>query len=94
MQIARDIVPVGELKVHAASLLARVRDERIPIVITQHGRPAGVLLSPSEFDRLTEHAGFLAALRAGLADIAAGQVVEDQDLDAELEAIFALAEQR
>lgn len=94
MRIAHDIVPVGELKVHAAALLKRVRAQAGPIVITQHGRPAGVLLSPEAFDRLTAESRLLQAVRAGQADVAAGRVVEDADLDDDLEAIFAAAEVR
>jgi len=88
LQVRRDIVPIGDLKVHAASLLKQAREERRPIIITQHGRPAGVLLSPGEYDRLTERLRFFEHLSQGLADSAAGRVISDEDMDAEIEAIF------
>lgn len=36
-----------------------------PLVITQNGKAAGVLLSPGEFDRLTERARFVSAVNEG-----------------------------
>ncbi len=38
------------------------------MVITQNGRPAGVLLSPREYDRMQERQRFLESIAAGLAD--------------------------
>ena len=47
-----------------------------PIMITRHGRPAAVLLSPRMYDdlmALVERAGDLEALRKGREDIKAGR---------------------
>lgn len=35
------------------------------MVITQNGKPAAVLLSPEEFDRLSYHARFVAVVTDG-----------------------------
>ena len=86
IQLANDIVSVGELKVQAARLLKRIHQDRRPIVITQHGKPAAVMLAPEDFDRLAEHARFVSAVREGLSDSEKGKLVDDADLDAELEA--------
>ncbi len=50
----------------AADWLKRVADTGQPVVITQNGKAAGVLVSPSEFDRLCERAGLREAIDAGL----------------------------
>jgi len=88
IRVLDDIISVGDLKVHAARILRQVRESGHPVVITQHGRPAGVLVSPEEFDRMSEHAHFVLAVREGLADTAAGRVVDDTSLDAELDAVL------
>jgi len=54
LKVAEDIVPVGEFKGQAARWLRHVAESGQPVVITQNGKPAGVLVSPSEYDRLTE----------------------------------------
>jgi prevent-host-death family protein len=38
-------------------------------MITQNGKAAGVLLSPAQFDELSERAKFVASVDEGLADI-------------------------
>lgn len=86
LQVADDIVPVGSFKTHASQFIRRLKAEHRPIVITQNGRPAAVLVSPEEFDRLTLRDRFIAAVDEGLADVEAGRFTADEDLDAELDA--------
>jgi len=47
-----------------------------PLIITQNGKAAGVLLSPAAFDELTERARLAAAVEEGLADSLAGRVTD------------------
>lgn len=75
VRVSEDIVPVSDFKAQAADWLKRVADTGQPVVITQNGKAAGVLVSPSEFDRLRDRAGLLEAIDAGLADENAGRVV-------------------
>lgn len=74
LRVSQDIIPVSEFKAQAADWLRRVADSGQPVVITQNGKAAGVLLSPARFDELTEQARFLEAVDAGLADSEAGRV--------------------
>jgi prevent-host-death family protein len=74
VRVSEDIVPVSDFKAQAAEWLKRVAETGQPIVITQNGKAAGVLLSPVQFDRLTERARFIEAIDAGLADSEAGRV--------------------
>ncbi len=74
LRISEDFVPVSEFKAQAAEWLRKAAESGAPIVVTQNGRPAGVLLSPQAFDALTEKARFVAAVDEGLADAEAGRV--------------------
>ena len=74
VRVSQDITPVSDFKAQAADWLKRVADTGQPLVITQNGRAAGVLMSPAQFDLLTERARFLEAVDAGLADSDAGRV--------------------
>ncbi len=76
VQVSDGIVPLGEFKSQAAKLLKRLRESGQPMVITQNGRPAGVLVSPKEFDRIQERQRFLESIAAGLADAEAGRVID------------------
>ena len=74
VRISEDFVPVSEFKAQAAEWLRKVGETGSPVVVTQNGKPAGVLLSPQAFDDLTEQARFVAAVEEGIADADAGRV--------------------
>ncbi len=85
LRISEDILPVGEFKTQASRVIRRLRETKRPFVITQNGKPAAVLLTPAEFDRLNENARFLEAVDDGLSDSAAGRVIDDAKLTRELD---------
>lgn len=74
-KISEDIVPVSDFKAHAAELLRRIAETGQPLVITQNGKAAGVVLSPERFDELIERARFSEAVHAGLLDSDADRVL-------------------
>jgi prevent-host-death family protein len=84
VRFSEDIVPVSDFKAQAAEWLKRVAKTGHPIVITQNGKAAGVLMSPSQFDELTERTRFLAAIDAGLADADADRVRPHEQVVAEI----------
>lgn len=86
VQVSDGIVPLGEFKAQAAKVLKRLAESDEPLVITQNGRPAGVLLSPKEFDRLQQRQRFLESIAAGLADAEAGRVIGTMELRERLQA--------
>lgn len=82
ISIQDDIVPIGEFKTHASRIVRGMRATGRPVVITQHGKPAGVLISPEAFDRFTERERFVAAVDQGLRESEAGLgMVSEGDLN-------------
>ena len=84
VRISEDIVPVSEFKARAAEWLRRVSEDGHPLVITQNGTPAAVVISPEEFDRLTERQRLIAAVDDGIADLLAGRVHTHEEVFSEL----------
>lgn len=80
LHLSEDVVPIGELKTHPSRVLKRLRTSQRPVVITEHGKPAAVLITPEEFDQMRERERFMAAVQDGLADAEAGRVIDDQEL--------------
>jgi prevent-host-death family protein len=74
LKISEDFVPVSEFKAQAAEWLRKASETGAPVVVTQNGKPAGVLLSPQAFDELTERARFISVVNEGLADSKADRV--------------------
>lgn len=85
ISIANDIIPVGEFKTGLAKWLKSVRDSGRPLVITQNGRPAGVLLSPEAFDQLGHSKRFEESVQRGLVDAEAQRVFDASQLKQELQ---------
>jgi antitoxin YefM len=83
-------VPVRELRQQLASLLDEVADRREHVTVTRRGRPAAVLIPVDEYEALEETAEILSddatleAIRAGLDDSAAGDVLPLDELRREL----------
>ena len=84
LTISQHIVSLSNFKNKASKVLREVQNSRRPLVITQNGKAAAVLFSPSDFDLLTEQAHFVDAVKRGLADVKKGRVLPDEDLDKEL----------
>lgn len=77
IHVKDDIVPIAELKAHLSEVVRGLPARRRPVVVTQNGKPAAVILSPAEYDRLSHHARFVAAVEEGLEDIDEGRVLSD-----------------
>jgi prevent-host-death family protein len=84
-QVSEDIVSLSDFKNQASKMLHQMQHSQRPIIITQNGRPAGVLISPAEFDLFSERRRFIQAVQSGLDDVAQGRVVADEDLDRALD---------
>lgn len=81
MLLSEDVLPIAEFKAQASGVLRKLRQHHRPVVITQNGRPAAVLITPEEFDQMREREHFMAAVREGLADSEAGRVLEDEEVE-------------
>ena len=84
-------VPVREFRAHLGALLSDVADRRDHVLVTRNGKPAAALVPIDEYDALEETAEILtdsetlAAIEAGLVEIARGETVTLSDLRAELD---------
>jgi prevent-host-death family protein len=86
-----DIMPVTDLRQDAAAALKRVRATRQPLVITQRGRAAAVLLSIEAYERAEHERQLLRMLARGEKEIAAGQGYDLDEVLDEADALLARA---
>ena len=84
INISENIVSLSDFKNKASRMLHEIQSSHRPFVITQNGKAAAVLISPSDFDFLIEQARFVDAVQRGLTDVQNGLVLSDEDLDKEL----------
>jgi len=66
-----DIKPMSEFRAHTASCIRQVQNSKRPVVITQHGKSAAVLIDVSEFESMSQRLELLE-------DIATGEAMIDE----------------
>ena len=67
------IIPITDLRQDAASVLRRIRESKEPVVITQRGRAAAVMMSAETYERAEHDWELLRLLARGEREIAAGK---------------------
>jgi antitoxin YefM len=82
-----DIQPLTAFRANVAAFVDQVREEHRPLVLTQHGRSAAVLLGADDYEALIEELDLLRAIHRGLKDVEEGRVVPHEQVVEELRAI-------
>ncbi len=73
-----NILSVSDLRKHAAEILKKLRDNKEPVIITQRGRTAAVMISVEAYEKAEHDKEILRLLARGEKEIEAG---EGYDLD-------------
>ena len=54
ISISKDIEPLSEFRKKSADFIKRLKKEKQPIILTQHGKSAAVLMDVFEYERFTK----------------------------------------
>jgi len=81
-----DVLPVTEFRANSAALLAQIRTSKRPIVLTQHGRSAAVLMDVSAYEAMLDEIALLREVRIAEEQIARGEGIPHDEVVAELRA--------
>jgi prevent-host-death family protein len=84
ISVKNDIVPIAEFKTRLSKWFKSLQDTGHPLIITQNGKPAGVLLSPNDYDELVYRKSFLDSVGRGIADADSGRTFRTKELRAAL----------
>ena len=68
-----DVRPVTEFRANAAALLDQVQKTKRPMILTQYGRSAAVLLDVAVYESLLDEVALLRDVRAGEEQVAVGE---------------------
>lgn len=74
MRYSAQIKPISYLKANAAEVLAKLAEEREPLVITQNGEAKAVIQDVATYEETQETLALLKILALGNAEIEAGKV--------------------
>lgn len=84
-------IPVTDLKQDASATLKRVRKSRRPLILTQRGKAAAVLLSVDTYEKGERERKILTLLARGEREIAAGKGYDLDDVLADADALLSKA---
>ena len=88
IKVDTDIKPVSEFRANAAELIDQVRHTRRPLVLTQRGHSAAVVLDVADYQELVEEVELLRDIRTAVQQIDSGQGLSNRDAKAELRRRF------
>lgn len=75
-----DVRPVTEFRANTSALIDQMHASRRPLILTQHGRSAAVLLDPEVYEDLIAENELLRDLSISEAQIAAGRVIPHEEV--------------
>ncbi len=84
--VSKDIVPIAEFKKNISQWFKKLQNAKHPLIITQNGKPTGVLLSPIDYDELVYKKAFLDSIGRGIADADDGKLYLAEEVKASLAA--------
>jgi len=72
---SRDIQPVTEFRANTAQFIEQVQATGEPVILTQHGRSAAVLLDVESYEGMLDELALLRDVRQAEQQVAAGKTV-------------------
>jgi len=83
---SQDVQPLSAFRANAAGFLDQVRETKRPLVLTQHGKSAAVVLDVDEYEALVEQVELIRDIRDARAEMARGEGIPHEEVVAELRA--------
>jgi antitoxin YefM len=81
-----DVLPVTEFRANTSSMLTRLQATKRPVVLTQHGRGAAVVMDVSVYEGMLDEIAILRDIRIAEDQIARGEVMPHDEVVARLKA--------
>ncbi len=79
-----DVRPLTEFRANMARYIDELENRERPLILTQHGHSAAVLLGVAQYEKLIEELELVRDVRAGEAELAAGKAVPARQARAEV----------
>jgi len=86
---SQDVQPLSAFRANAAGFLDQVRSTKRPLVLTQHGKSAAVVLDVAEYEALVDELEVIRDIRQAKAELARGDAIPHEEVVAELRARLA-----
>jgi prevent-host-death family protein len=85
ISLSNDIEPLSEFRKKSADFVKRLKKEKNPIVLTQHGKSAAVLLDVAEYERISRKMELLEDLLEAKQQVEQGNTFNMKDAKKRIE---------
>jgi prevent-host-death family protein len=75
----RILTPVTEVKRRATEIIGRLQEDRVPVLVTERGRSAAVMLAVETYEGLLDQLAILQGVARGERAFAEGRVVSHKN---------------
>lgn len=82
--IAKDIIPLSTFRKRSADFIQKMRSKGSPLILTQNGHSAAVLMSPEAFEQFQYERDLFAAIALGEKEIEEGRGIPHREVFKEL----------
>lgn len=89
IQLDQDIRSLSDFRANAASYIERVKSERRPLVLTQHGKSSAVVIDVEDYQKLLDKIQLLEELSSARKELDNGEGVNQEDFFSELRANYS-----
>ena len=79
-----DVRPVTEFRAHTSAVLGQVHATKRPVILTQNGRSAAVLLDVDVYESLIDELAVLRDIRTAEQQLDAGMGIPNEDVEKRL----------
>lgn len=85
-----DVWPVTEFRANTSAVLDQIQTTKRPVILTQHGRGAAVLLDVHAYEDLISELELLRHLAISEAQMASGDVVSHEEVERRMREKYSL----
>lgn len=89
IQLDQDIRSLSDFRANAASFIERVKSNRRPLVITQHGKSSAVLIDVEDYQKMLDKIQLLEELAAARNELDNGEGLSHKDFMKELRSKYS-----
>ncbi len=79
LRIDQDIKPLSEVRKGMAAFIKQIHETKRPLVITQRGKSAAVLIDAQEYEAMREKIELLSDVQAALSQLEKGEGIGHDD---------------
>ncbi len=83
---SQDVQPLSAFRANAAGFLDQVRSTKRPLVLTQHGKSAAIVLDVGQYEALVDEIEVIRDIRQAKAEMARGEGIPHEQVVRELRA--------